>query len=66
MKYEFSKTYDQQKAREYLEKLIKDESKCEVKKIHPKRSKRITMYAEYIGTCHCGFENMRGVGIFKQ
>ena len=38
MKYELSKTYDQQKALEYLNKLIKSESKCEVKKIHPKRS----------------------------
>ena len=38
MKYDLSKTYDQQKALEYLNKLIKSESKCEVKKIHPKRS----------------------------
>lgn len=38
MKYEFSKTYDQQKAREYLTKLIKDESKCNITKVHPKRS----------------------------
>lgn len=38
MKYEFKKTYDQQKALEYLHKLIESKSKCEVKKIHPKRS----------------------------
>ena len=38
MKYDFSKSYSQQKALEYLNKLIKDGSKCEVKKIHPKRS----------------------------
>ena len=38
MKFELKKTYDQQKAMEYLNKLIKDESKCEVKKLHPKRS----------------------------
>ena len=38
MKFELKKTYDQQKAMEYLNKLIKAESKCEVKKLHPKRS----------------------------
>ena len=38
MKYELTKTYDCQKALEYLNKLIKRGSKCEVKVIHPKRS----------------------------
>lgn len=38
MKYDFKKSYDQQKALEYLSKLIESESKCEVKKIHPKRT----------------------------
>lgn len=44
MKYEFKKTFDQQKAREYLEKLIKDESKCEIKKMYPKRSTSANAY----------------------
>ncbi|KKN74615.1 hypothetical protein LCGC14_0388170 [marine sediment metagenome] len=39
MKYDFSKgTYPQQKAQEYLSKLIKDGSKASLTKIHPKRS----------------------------
>ena len=38
MKYDFSKSYDCKKAEEYLGKLMLDGSKCEVKKIHPKRS----------------------------
>lgn len=38
MKYDLKKSYDQQKVREYLTKLIESESKCELKKIHPKRS----------------------------
>ena len=38
MKYDLSKSYDRQKAREYLSKLIESESKVELKKIHPKRS----------------------------
>lgn len=38
MKFEFKKSYDQQKALEYLKKLIDSESKCEVNRIHPKRS----------------------------
>lgn len=48
MKYEFSKTYDQQKALEYLNKLIKAESKCEVKKINPRRSLSANRYIHVI------------------
>lgn len=44
MKYDLKKTYDQQKAMEYLKKLIKSEAKCEVKKIHPKRSTSANSY----------------------
>lgn len=38
MKYDLKKSYDQQKALEYLSKLIESESKVELKKIHPRRS----------------------------
>ena len=38
MKYDLKKSYDQQKAREYLDKLIKSKSKANLTKIHPKRS----------------------------
>jgi len=38
MKYDLEKTYDQQKAKEYLHKLTKDGSKAELKKIYPRRS----------------------------
>ncbi len=48
MRYEFSKTYDQNKAKEYLNKLIKDGSKCEVKKIHPKRSLDANRYVHVL------------------
>ena len=38
MKYDLSKSYDQQKAKEYLSKLTEDGSKANLTKIHPKRS----------------------------
>jgi hypothetical protein len=38
MKYDFEKSYDCQKAKEYLNKLIKDKSIAELKKINPKRT----------------------------
>ena len=50
MKFELSKTYDQQKAMEYLNKLIKSESKCEVKKLHPKRSTSQNSYLHVLFT----------------
>lgn len=50
MKYELKKSYDQQKALEYLHKLIESESKCEVKKIHPKRSVSQNSYLHVLFT----------------
>lgn len=38
MRYDLSKSYDRNKVQEYLDKLIKEESKVELKKIYPKRS----------------------------
>jgi len=38
MKYDLKKSYDQQKAQEYLSKLSESESKVSLTKIHPKRS----------------------------
>ena len=38
MKYDLSKSYDKQKALEYLSKLTESESKASLTKIHPKRS----------------------------
>lgn len=38
MKYNFEKSYDQQKALEYLNKLIEDGSKATLTKLYPKRS----------------------------
>ncbi len=38
MKYNLKKEIDQQNARTYLDKLIETESKCELKKMHPRRS----------------------------
>ena len=38
MKYDLSKSYDQQKAKEYLSKLTESGSKANLTKIHPKRS----------------------------
>lgn len=37
MKYDLKKEIDQQNIRTYLDKLIETESKCELKKVYPKR-----------------------------
>ena len=50
MKYDLIKSYDQQKVREYLAKLIESESKCELKKIHPKRSLSQNSYLHVLFT----------------
>lgn len=50
MKFELKKTYDQQKAREYLNKLIESESKAEVKKMHSKRSTSQNSYLHVLFT----------------
>jgi len=50
MKYDLSKSYDQQKVREYLSKLIESESKAELKKIHAKRSTSQNSYLHVLFT----------------
>ena len=50
MRYDLLKSYDRQKVHEYLDKLIKQEAKVELKKIHPKRSTSANAYLHVLFT----------------